>query len=173
MSSMDWQCWMCDKCGSPLFVCGKAVLVWWYFKGTTCPSGAHVLGGFLWAHKHLLEALDRNKLLKCVFLSWCCLGGWLLWGTQLRFVPPGSAHGAQLSRRVWCSLLMSLNLDGTKVCDSTWGCLEPRDVNLLTKMVHVQKYSMTQSPDFFSSPHAKILPLLRTFISNSETPKRQ
>lgn len=76
MSSMDWQCWMCDKCGSPVFVCGKAVLVWWYFKGTTCPSGARVLGGgFLWAHKHLLEALERNKLLKSVFLSWCCSGG--------------------------------------------------------------------------------------------------
>lgn len=31
----------------------------------------HVCWGewFLWAHKHLLEALERNKLLKSVFLS--------------------------------------------------------------------------------------------------------
>lgn len=68
---------------------------------------------------------------------------------------------------------LSLSLPGAKVCDTAWGCLQPRDGNLLTKLVHVQKYSMTQSPDFFSSPHAKILPLLHIFISNSETPKRQ
>lgn len=105
MSSMDWQCWMCDKCRSPLFVCGKAVLVWWYFKGTTCPSGARVLGGFSGLPNIFWRPWREISCWNLVFLSWYCLGGWLLWGTQLGFIPPGSAHGAELSRGVWCSLL--------------------------------------------------------------------
>lgn len=173
MSSMDWQCWMCDKCGSPLFVCGKAVLVWWYFKGTTCPSGARVLGGFSGLPNIFWRPWREISCWNLVFLSWYCLGGWLLWGTQLGFIPPGSAHGQNSAEGFDAPCSMSLSLAGAKVCDTTRGCLELWDVNLLTKLVHVQKYSMTQSPDFFSSPHANILPLLHTFTSNLETPKRQ
>lgn len=168
MSSMGWQCWMCDKCGSPQFVCGKAVLVWWYFRGIfSCPSGARVLGGFSGLTN--ISWGERNcwNLLSSPDVDW---EGWLVWDTQSGFIPPGSVLGAQ-GFGAPCSL--SLSLPGAKVCDTAWGCLQPRDGNLLTKLVHVQKYSMTQSPDFFSSPHAKILPLLHIFISNSETPKRQ